>query len=187
MEPYDLEQTVREETKSIGLPGQISRQDPVENIPDLGAASREIELAIDALCVQFPALPAKAVHSPAKPDLLCLQGTKRMRGRAPLILLCIPGEGPISPELGMTKPRISIIVAVVPGWENGRDRPNGNGFDWLDSGRLVHSMAPIIVPVVSSVHVVVPHVGARGWQIGQSWYVHLSSPDFFLWSFEYAT
>ena len=54
MEPYDLEQIVREETKFIGLPGHAPQQDPAESTPDLGAAAREIESAIDALRPRHP-------------------------------------------------------------------------------------------------------------------------------------
>ena len=54
MEPYDLEQIVREEMKLIGLPGQTPQQDPARSTPDLGAAAREIESAIDALRPKHP-------------------------------------------------------------------------------------------------------------------------------------
>jgi hypothetical protein len=54
MEPYDLEQIVREEMKIIGLPGQSPQRDLGESTPDLGAAAREIESAIDALRPRHP-------------------------------------------------------------------------------------------------------------------------------------
>lgn len=54
MEPYDLEQIVEEEMKFIGLSGETFQQSPTGSTPDLGAAAREIEMAIDALRPKHP-------------------------------------------------------------------------------------------------------------------------------------
>ena len=54
MEPYDLEQIVEEEMKFIGLPGETFQQNLAGNTADLGAAAREIEMAIDALRPRHP-------------------------------------------------------------------------------------------------------------------------------------
>jgi len=65
MEPYDLEQIVREEMKLIGLPDQAPQQDPAERAPDLEAAAREIELAIDGLPPMHP------YNLPMQPEYMC--------------------------------------------------------------------------------------------------------------------
>jgi hypothetical protein len=54
MEPYDLEQIVREETRFIDLAGETCQRNPAGSAPDLQAAAREIELAIDALHPRHP-------------------------------------------------------------------------------------------------------------------------------------
>ena len=76
MEPYDLEQIVREEMKFIGLPGQTPQQDPAESTPDLGVAAREIESAIDALRPRhpydLPMQPEYMFDPPERPDPMIL-------------------------------------------------------------------------------------------------------------------
>jgi hypothetical protein len=64
MEPYDLEQVIREEMKFVGLSGETSQQRLVEGTPDLDAAAREIELAIDALRPKHP------YDLPTEPDYM---------------------------------------------------------------------------------------------------------------------
>jgi hypothetical protein len=76
MEPYDLEQIVREEMKFIGLPGQTSQPDPAENTPDLRAAAREIESAIEAVrprhAYDLPMQPEYMFEPPEMPDPMIL-------------------------------------------------------------------------------------------------------------------